>query len=71
MGLNSFQIGELGVFVVSVIGSLAVLVKTIQKSRCKDCNVCYGLVKCNRVVPPDNEEVDIEVGNPSQTTIHS
>ena len=60
MGLNSFQIGELGVFVVSVIGAFAVLVKTIQKSRCKDCDVCWGMVKCNRVVPPD-DEVAVEV----------
>jgi len=71
MGLSGFNITELGVFSASVLGAIAMLLKQIQHSRCKKCSVCWGLCKCDRVVPPDNDEVDIEVGNPSQTTLQS
>ena len=51
MTLTTFNLAELGVFVVSVCGAVALIIKQIQNSRCKKCGVCFGLVTCDRDVP--------------------
>jgi len=44
---------ELGVF-ISVCGSVLVsLCFAIQKSHCKQINLCCGAIKCDRVVADD------------------
>ena len=72
MTLSSFNITELGVFSASVLGSIAILMKQIQKSKCKDCSVCYGCVKCTRQVQDENEnendEVAVEVVDSQNST---
>ena len=71
MGLSTFNITELGVFSAPVLGAIAMLLKQIQHSRCKKCSVCWGLCKCDRVVPKDDDEVSIEVVPPKNETVNS
>lgn len=71
MGLSAFNITELGVFSASVLGAIAMLLKQIQNSKCKNCSICWGACKCDRVVPPDIEEVGIEVVSSSNPTTQS
>lgn len=59
--MESYQIGELGVFVVSVLGSVAVVLKASQSSRCRECSIFWGCASCERDPPlPQPPEPDVE-----------
>jgi hypothetical protein len=59
MSLSPFNIIELSTAVVTIAGGVALILKQIQQSRCKTCNVCY-LIRCEREVPID-APVDIQI----------
>lgn len=53
--MDPFTLGELSVAVVGVMGAAVVCVRQIQKSRCRTINLCFGCMKCEREVPPEDE----------------
>lgn len=68
MTLTSFNIIELSTACVTIAGGIALILKQVQQSRCKKCNVCY-LIKCERDVPDienqnDNDNNDDESKEP-------
>lgn len=54
MTLSEFNIIELSTACVTIAGGVALILKQIQQSRCKNCNFCY-LIRCEREVPTDIE----------------
>jgi len=54
MTLTSFNIIELSTACVTIAGGIALILKQVQQSRCKNCNFCY-LIRCEREVPTDIE----------------
>jgi len=51
---------ELGVF-ISVCGSVVVsLCFAIQKSKCDNINLCFGIIKCHRKIPDPKIEDEKE-----------
>jgi len=55
-----------GVFFLGIatllFGCLGLIVKTCYKSKCKDCSICFGLIKITRDTEGEVKE-DIELGN--------
>ena len=53
-----------GVTIISIktiiLGCLVMSLKILFKSKCKDINICYGLLKIKRTVELEN---DIEIDN--------
>ena len=43
-----------------ILGCLVMSLKILFKSKCKDVNICYGLLKVKRTVELEN---DIEIDN--------
>ncbi len=60
MTLSTFNITELGVFSASILGAIALLIKQIQNSRCKNCSVCWGFCNCDREVPVQVPPIAVE-----------
>jgi len=48
MTLTTFNITELGVFTTLVLGSVALIIKQTQKSRCRTFSCLWGLFQCER-----------------------
>lgn len=58
MALTGFNIIELSTAVVTIAGGIALILRQIQQSRCKTCNLCCGMMKCDREVP---QEIAVDV----------
>ena len=74
MTLTAFNITELGVFTATVLGGVAMVLKTLQQSKCKKIRLCGGCVNCDREVlpiPDEEEEViqDTELVPPTMPTM--
>jgi hypothetical protein len=65
--MESFKITELAIFITAIMSSLGGLCMVIQKSKCKNINMCCGLMKCER----DEKaiEMDIEKGQKNSPRI--
>ena len=57
MGLTSFNIIELSTACVTIAGGIALILKQVQQSRCKNCNFCY-LIKCERELPDIENQIE-------------
>jgi len=67
MTLTSFNIIELSTACVTIAGGIALILKQVQQSRCKKCNVCY-LIRCEREVPTDIEnQIDTKKGGEDES----
>jgi len=60
MTLTSFNIIELSTASATILGAIAMLLAQSQKSKCKNLKCCCGLIVCDRVVPEDKEEEQVE-----------
>ena len=65
MTIATFTILELSTAVVTIAGGVALILRQIQHSRCRTCNVCCNLCQCDRDVPRAEPEPDIEMGENS------
>ena len=63
VGLSNFTLNELAVFVGLILGSVGGLMAVCSKSKCDTINLCWGGLKCHRVITPIEPppEVEIEV----------
>jgi len=50
--LSNFTLNELAVFVGLVLGSVGGLMAVCSKSKCDTINICWGGLKCHRVIEP-------------------
>lgn len=48
MSLQNYEMNDLLLVVVGVAGALGTLCLAIQKSKCKDINICFGMFSCSR-----------------------
>ena len=55
--LQSFSIEQLGIFVVSVLGSIAICIKAIQKSRCD--SIQFGCIKIHRNIQNTEQPLNL------------
>jgi len=60
MGLTSFNIIELSTAAATILGAFAMLLAQSQKSKCRNLKCCCGLIVCDRVVPEDKGEEELE-----------
>ena len=68
MAIATFTILELATASVTIAGGIALILRQIQHSRCRTCNFCCNLCNCEREVPREQPEPDIEMGeNPANT----
>jgi hypothetical protein len=59
-----------GVFFLGIatllFGCLGLVVRTAYRSKCKDCSICFGLIKITRDTEGEIKE-DIELGKTEET----
>jgi hypothetical protein len=59
-----------GVFFLGIatllFGCLGLVVRTAYRSKCKDCSICFGLIKITRDTEGEVKE-DIELGKTEET----
>jgi len=60
MTLTSFNIIELSTASATILAAISMLLAQSQKSKCKNLKCCCGLIVCDRVVPEDKEEEQVE-----------
>ena len=64
MSIQNFTILELATAVGGFGAAIALILQQVQRSRCVKCTLCFGLVNCDRVLPPTpaNADTDLESG---------
>lgn len=62
MTITTFTILELATATVTIAGGVALILRQIQHSRCRTCNFCCNLCQCDREVPREDPEGDVEMG---------
>jgi len=64
MTIQNFTILELATAVGGFGAAIALILQQVQRSRCVKCALCWGLVKCDRVLgpTPPKADNDLEVG---------
>ena len=55
-----------GIFFLSIGSIVLAIVAFCFKSKCSECNLCYGLCKIVRNVETENEEQQFEITHPNQ-----
>ncbi len=56
--LGDYTIDQVAGAGALILGSLGGLLLIIFKSRCSTISCCWGLFKCDRVVPPSDDHED-------------
>lgn len=57
--MENFKITELAIFITAIMSSLGGLCMVIQKSKCKNINLCWGLMNCVR----DEKAIEMDIEN--------
>ena len=56
--MESYTLTEISITAVAVIGACGSFIAVLEKSRCKKISLCCGCYKCDRVLPPDREDIE-------------
>ena len=57
--LENYSLTEISITAVAVIGACGSFLAILENSRCKRINLCFGIFKCDRVLP-DADAVEME-----------
>ena len=49
--LENYSLTEISITAVAVIGACGSFLAILENSRCKNINLCWGIFKCDRVLP--------------------
>tara|TARA_R110002124_G_scaffold17446_2_gene72895 strand:- start:4904 stop:5089 length:186 start_codon:yes stop_codon:yes gene_type:complete len=60
--MESFTLTEISITAVAVIGACGSFIAVLEKSRCKNISLCCGMYKCDRILPDETIDPDIEEG---------
>lgn len=63
--MESFKITELAIFITAIMSSLGGLCMVIQKSKCKNINMCCGLMNCER----DEKAIEMDIEKGQKTPV--
>ena len=58
--MENFTLTEMSITAVAIIGACGSFIAVLEKSRCKNISLCCGCYKCDRILPDEEVEVDIE-----------
>lgn len=62
MALQNYEMNDLLLVVVGIAGALGGLCLSIQHSKCKKINICFGLFHCDRDVQAVIDEEKLRLG---------
>ena len=60
--LENFSLTEISITAVAVIGACGSFLAILERSRCSNIKLCWGLIGCQRAVP--NQPVEEEEPEP-------